>query len=219
MKATFYFPHDYNARGDEKIIPLLRAMGPEGYGLYWLVVEKLYEAAGKLGRDYETIAWDLKTDAAKIKRVVEGFGLFYIVKKRIGSKSVDRRLAERAERSQIARQKGIASGQARRNSSAPDEPQLNRSSTDAQLERKERKERKKEITTAPLAVDYSGYRLNVGKYQHVHVINVPVDECQFLLKNTPRLGREERAALEWRINQKLLDMTPEQRKAHGAVAG
>ncbi len=33
LKKTYYFPHDQNARGDEKIINMLTEHGWEGYGL------------------------------------------------------------------------------------------------------------------------------------------------------------------------------------------
>lgn len=52
---------------------------------------------------------------------------------------------------------------------------------------------------APAAVDFSDYRLNIGKYKGVYVVNVPADECSFVLATTPRLGAKESAALKWRI--------------------
>ena len=42
MKDTFYFPHDYNSRTDEKIKLLIRKHGIEGYGIFWAIVEDLY---------------------------------------------------------------------------------------------------------------------------------------------------------------------------------
>ena len=59
------------------------------------------------------------------------------------------------------------------------------------------------------SVNFSLYRLNVGKYKHAYVKNVPVDECRFLLAHTPRLGAKERAALQWRIAQKESERTTE----------
>jgi len=44
MKNTYYFPHDFNAREDEKIMFLLSKHKWEGYGIYWLLVELLHEA-------------------------------------------------------------------------------------------------------------------------------------------------------------------------------
>lgn len=38
-KDAYYFPHDSNARNDEKIISIRMKYGAEGYGLYWLLIE------------------------------------------------------------------------------------------------------------------------------------------------------------------------------------
>jgi len=42
-KDTFYFSHDYNARNDEKILALRERFGPEGYGIFWMIVETMAE--------------------------------------------------------------------------------------------------------------------------------------------------------------------------------
>lgn len=57
-------------------------------------------------------------------------------------------------------------------------------------------------TTIP--IEFSIWRFPRGfnkRYACVHITSVPVDECVKLL-NTPRLGKQIRAALEWRIAQK-----------------
>ena len=41
-KDTYYFSHDYNCRNDEKIKRLLRKHGMSGYGIFWSIVEDLY---------------------------------------------------------------------------------------------------------------------------------------------------------------------------------
>ena len=48
-KDSYYFQHDFNARNDEKILELRSRFGPEGYGIFWMVVESMAETAdGKL---------------------------------------------------------------------------------------------------------------------------------------------------------------------------
>ena len=110
MKDTFFFYHDYNARGDEKIINLFRAHGLQGYGLYWVLIEKLYESGGRIAADFDAIAYDIRTDADLGKSVATKFGLFYLTgsSRLIASKSVDRRLQERRERSEKARESAHA---------------------------------------------------------------------------------------------------------------
>jgi hypothetical protein len=103
MKETYYFSHDYNARNDEKIIKLIQNQGWQGYGIFWAVIEKLYEADGFLDKDYDCIAFDLRTDSERIKQVIES-GLFKFSKEKFYSDSVLARLRVRKGKSEQARQ-------------------------------------------------------------------------------------------------------------------
>lgn len=96
MKDAFFFKHDLNARNDPKIIPMRMKLGTEGYGAYCMIVEKLYEANGRLPRDYAALSWELHFEQGKVKQLVEGFGLFYDANGKIASKRVDREIEERA---------------------------------------------------------------------------------------------------------------------------
>jgi len=72
-----WFPHDSNARNSDKLIPLRAKMGAEGYGIYFMILERLREEPTYMSvKDYNMLAFDLRVDAAKIKAVVEGYGLF-----------------------------------------------------------------------------------------------------------------------------------------------
>lgn len=76
-KKTYYFPHDGNARNDEKILAVRMRFGMEGYGIYFALIEKLLESSDYiLLKDYNAMAFELRVDAAKIKLIVEDFGLF-----------------------------------------------------------------------------------------------------------------------------------------------
>lgn len=44
MKEAYYFSHDSNARQDEKILMLRAEHGWEGYGIYWALVEMMFES-------------------------------------------------------------------------------------------------------------------------------------------------------------------------------
>ena len=103
-KDTFYFSHDYNARTDEKIKLLIRKHGLKGYGIFWAIVEDLYNNANALQTDYEGIAFELREDIEVIKSVVNDFNLFQFEDNTFGSLSVQKRLDERNEKSQTARQ-------------------------------------------------------------------------------------------------------------------
>jgi hypothetical protein len=41
MKNTSYFPHDENARNDQKLLKLRAKYGLEGYGLWWCILETM----------------------------------------------------------------------------------------------------------------------------------------------------------------------------------
>lgn len=72
-----YFPHDSDARSDDKIIALRIKYKWEGYGLYWALIEKLRDSKDyMLKADYNVLAFDLRSDAALIKSILNDFGLF-----------------------------------------------------------------------------------------------------------------------------------------------
>ena len=43
MKDAFYFSHDSNARNDERILMLRAEHGWEGYGIFWALIEMMFE--------------------------------------------------------------------------------------------------------------------------------------------------------------------------------
>lgn len=104
MKDTFYFTHDYNTRQDVKIKKLIQKHGMCGYGVFWAIIEDLYNNANALPLDYESIAYDLRMDNEVIKSVINDFGLFVIEFNEFGSKSVQTRLEDRNNRSTKARE-------------------------------------------------------------------------------------------------------------------
>ena len=73
-----YFPHDTNARNDEKILELRMELGAEGYGIYMMLIEKLASAKdNRLELNERKLNWDLHVEnPATIRRVVLEFGLF-----------------------------------------------------------------------------------------------------------------------------------------------
>ncbi len=77
--ASSYFSHDSNARNSKKLLRLRQAYGAAGYGVYFMLLERLREEGGYTSdRDYDMIAYDLREDKDLIRAVVEDFGLFEI---------------------------------------------------------------------------------------------------------------------------------------------
>lgn len=102
-----YFSHDYNARNDPKLIKLQMFMGHEGKGIFWDLIEMMYEQAGFLHLSQcDCYAFALRTDSDKVKRVIEEFDLFENDKVNFWNESVLKRLKIRTEKS--SRAKGSA---------------------------------------------------------------------------------------------------------------
>nr|DAH80640.1 MAG TPA: replisome organizer [Caudoviricetes sp.] len=72
-----YFPHDSNSRNSDKLLPVRMKFGAEGYGIYFMILERLREEKNYMSvKDYNMLAFDLRVDAGKVKSIVEDFGLF-----------------------------------------------------------------------------------------------------------------------------------------------
>ena len=77
MKIKNWFSHDSDARNDSKILNLRMRYGAAGYGVFFMLIERLREETNYMSiKDYNAIAFDLRVDAAVVKSVVEDFGLF-----------------------------------------------------------------------------------------------------------------------------------------------
>ena len=98
-----FFSHDEGARNDPKLIKVLMKLGQEGKGVYWDLVEMLYEQDGYLMRsDCDSYAFALRTKSEIIESLINDFLLFEHDATRFWSNSVLRRLDFRKEKSQKA---------------------------------------------------------------------------------------------------------------------
>ena len=75
-----------------------------GYGIFWALVEDLYQNANALPTHYDSIAYDLHTIPEIVKSVINDFGLFVVDGDSFGSLSVQRRLDVRNKKSIKARE-------------------------------------------------------------------------------------------------------------------
>lgn len=75
---TFYsFTHKCNARNSEQLLAVRMRHGVEGYGVYYMILEMLAESPlHTCLKDYNLVAFELRTSAGVVKSVVENFGLF-----------------------------------------------------------------------------------------------------------------------------------------------
>jgi hypothetical protein len=104
MKKAYYFSHDYNARADRKLVNLNIKHGMEGIGVFWCLVEMLYEEGGHMPLEYERFAFELRTDIKIVKSIINEFDLFVNDESKFWSESVLERLSKRYEKSEKARE-------------------------------------------------------------------------------------------------------------------
>lgn len=77
MKDTFYFQHDYNARNDPKLQRVLMELGASGIGVFWCIVEMLYEQGGYMPLDdYKSIAFALHVENKIVQSIINDYDLF-----------------------------------------------------------------------------------------------------------------------------------------------
>ena len=92
-----YFSHDYNASRDIKMRRLHMTMGYEGIGLYWTLVEYLYENDNYCAlSDLDIIAYDMHTTEELLRQLIENFNLFEIEGDYFYSASIRRRMDKRS---------------------------------------------------------------------------------------------------------------------------
>lgn len=72
-----YFSHDADARNDSKILNIRMKYGAEGYGIYFMLIERLRTEKDYIGvADYDALAFDLRASAEAVKDIITNFGLF-----------------------------------------------------------------------------------------------------------------------------------------------
>lgn len=154
-KDSYYFPHDYNARNDRKIVALVKDYKGAGYGIFWATCEMMHEEGGSLEFDSLTIAaisGDINESVELIKEVLEKciskYKLFTRQDISLCSGRVTRNLEDRHEKKKVkveaGRLGGLKSGESRRseNNTKQKEAVLHSASSNEPNKGKEIKERK-----------------------------------------------------------------------------
>ncbi|MGI4864172.1 MAG: DUF4373 domain-containing protein [Janthinobacterium lividum] len=109
-----YFSHDEGARNDPKLVKVLMRLGQAGKGVYWDLVEMLYEQGGYLPlAEVESYAFALRTDPELVTKLINDFGLFSQDAERFWSESVLDRMHLRTAKSERRAAAGAKGGKAR----------------------------------------------------------------------------------------------------------
>ena len=104
MKKT-YLQHQSNSFTDIKIIKMRSKLGMEAYGIFWALLELLFNEENKLCiDDYSVLAFSLHCDEDKLKSVIEDFDLFVIEDGCFYSKRLNKHIDEINNKSIIAKE-------------------------------------------------------------------------------------------------------------------
>lgn len=111
MKNTYYFPHDYHARHDPKLERLFLKLGYEGIGIYWCLIEMMYEQGGYLNlTDITLYARGDTALSERLASVIKDFGLFKTDDIQFWSESCITRLTHTTEKREKAAISGSLGG-------------------------------------------------------------------------------------------------------------
>ena len=140
-----YFSHDLNARNDRKLIRLAMKHGMEGIGIYWCIVEMMYEEQGRVMRsECERIAFELRTSCDKIESVLQDFDLFYANEDYWYSESVNRRIEAQIQVSNGAKKAANTRWERYRNQGVVEENANEMRTHTNRIANKEKKRKEKE---------------------------------------------------------------------------
>ena len=103
MKDTFYFKHYTATKNDAAIKKLIFKHGATGYGVYWMLVEMLYDNDNQLEFDCEMLAHDIRTTPEVVCSVIKDFNLFVIEDGFVLSHGVQKQIDWRQKRSEDGR--------------------------------------------------------------------------------------------------------------------
>jgi uncharacterized protein YdaU (DUF1376 family) len=159
-----YFSHDYYAENDLKLARLRMKHGAAGYGIYWLLVERLYRGSGNATADLDVLAFELREDRELIRAVMCDFDLFQISGDLFASESVTRRLEMREaaykERANAGRLGGLA-----KSSNARAKPSKAVANSAKEKEKYKEKEERTDIAPPAAARELTPVQRIVGAYK------------------------------------------------------
>jgi hypothetical protein len=172
---TFYFTHDFNARSDEKIKLLLMKWGMTGYGVYWSIIEDLYQNANAMRLHTERIAFELRVPENMVNSIIQDFDLFVFNGEFFGSLSVQRRIDERFKKSERARDSAFYRWDKMRTHTQTDANALQtQSDSNAIKERKGKEKKRKENKVNKPSPDFENSKPD-GELETGDVSNYPTD--------------------------------------------
>jgi uncharacterized protein YdaU (DUF1376 family) len=144
MKDTFFFTHDFGARNDPKLQNILMEYGCEGLGVFWCIVEMVYEQEGTLPlSNCKSIAFALHVECKVVESIINDFNLFKNDGVNFWSESINNRLNKRVEIAEKRKKAAASSWESRRVKQMQSKNNANAMDCNA-IKEKERKENNNE---------------------------------------------------------------------------
>ena len=208
-----YFSHDSNARNSDKLINVRMSLGAEGYGIYFMILERLREEENYMSvKDYNMIAFDLRVNSSAVKQLVEDFGLFVFTEdgKYFYSESFLTRMAMKDNESKKKSEAGKKGAQARwgnnkndkdianekgNNSSAIAVPQENIAREEKERKVNESKEKRKENTSSNSSNSFNQKIINawneINTIPNIQALNTSTNRYKQLAARRKQYGEDK----------------------------
>jgi len=205
MEVKEYLRHDYKARTHPRLQRIMMRYGMEGVGLYWCLIEMMYEQDGELLlSECETYAFALRMDAERIATFVKESGAFEIEDDQFYSTTVTERLLERDEKSKKAKKSANVRWNKQKDANAMRTHTKRNASIVEDSIKQDRIVEKEEVGTFAKiegATDYlqlipiwTEYRKTKGQYPTLYEIDVL--QNAWARKSLPTLKKEMLKAIE-----------------------
>lgn len=212
-KDTLWFKHDTNSRSDDKIVDLQMEHGMEGIGVYWCIIEMMYEQMGVMRMQCDRIAFELRVDKKVVNDVLQKYGLFQIENDIVTCRRITEEVQARCETSERARvaavkrwnqatamrphSEGNATAMQRREEESREENKREEEITFESEEKKTSKSlsRKKKNLVAPSEVDPSEIHAYFSELGQPHESEKFID---YYSVNGWKVGRNRTPMQDWK---------------------
>ena len=108
MKDAYYFSHDSNARNDQRLMKVRMKYGPEGYGIYFMIIEILRDTENYTLNinDIQSICFDTRAKNETVLDILKNYNLFVFEDDLFYSKSLSRRMEKLDRIKEVRRESG-----------------------------------------------------------------------------------------------------------------
>ena len=142
-----YFPHDFNALEDPKLLQIQMEFGAEGYGIYWMIVEYFHRNKGaeisNTAESLQRLSYLFRVPPEKIEKILA----IAFTKNELGyfSERILENFEKRAQISKVRSKIGKAGGERSKGGGRPSKTSKKQAKTSKNKQRKGKESKEKEI--------------------------------------------------------------------------